>query len=243
MYDDDPTEDLPEVIALQTEPLNPGTLSFAQQELVEQAVDDTNAAVAQSRFQLATIVRDLVIGRFFGGDYSRFADRNPTKEQTFAAFVRHKRLVVGDKTVYYLVRVGEQARHLRSEVAQWLPFSHHKLMLPIKDATVREQLAERAFDGQWTVEDMTHAVQPYLEQPPERAPPRTQPVVIESLRATRNDLLKKVTPERLKREWPRMTPAQQAKAEAWVDELEARARDLRAALRDLTVEPQPEPKP
>lgn len=207
---------------LKTEPLQPGELTFAEEEDVERAVQEFNALVARRGMELAFDTHAMVIGRWFGGDYSAFADPSRTKPASFRAFLQHKGLAASRVWIYDLVRIAEFANHLRSEVAHGLTPSHHRALLPVDDFLLRQELAERAFEGKLSVQDLKDEVVRRLPPPPppeDKPQPRLPPISLDALRTTRQEFTQRLSVKRFQRDYARQSPAEQRRSVAWLTEI------------------------
>jgi hypothetical protein len=84
-----------------------------------------------------------VLAKFFGGDLD-YAQKSHTKHLSFAALADHSELNVGKSTLWYAVAMLGQLRQLPKDIAGALPFSHHKLLLTVKDPEQKLELAKEA---------------------------------------------------------------------------------------------------
>lgn len=73
---------------------------------------------------------------------------------SFRALSLRKDLRMKYALLYYAVAVCEQIRLLPADAAARLPLSHHKLLLPVKDSTLKCQIAQLAVDHNWPVSQM-----------------------------------------------------------------------------------------
>jgi HEPN domain-containing protein len=105
-------------------------------------------------------------------------------------------------------------------------------LLPVADDAVRADLAEQAVQASWTVDQLAAAVRAHLPPPEDPAPGEraVRPRTIQTLRVVREELVKRFDADRLKRDWQRLSAGDKRKAAAWLEELEAHVRALRASL-------------
>ena len=84
-----------------------------------------------------------MLAKFFGGDLD-YAQKSHSKHLSFAALADHSELNVGKSTLWYAVAMLGQLRQLPKDIAGALPFSHHKLLLTVKDPEQKLELAKEA---------------------------------------------------------------------------------------------------
>ncbi|TVQ96392.1 MAG: hypothetical protein EA398_15995 [Deltaproteobacteria bacterium] len=113
------------------------------EDLLRDAVSDINAIYAAKGLEMARALGNYVVETFFGGDLDRFHDRG-RGHATFRALAGREDLQVAYTTIWYAVAVLDQLRQLPEDIAGALPLSHHKLLLPVRDAALKVELAERA---------------------------------------------------------------------------------------------------
>lgn len=122
--------------------------------LLDGAVDFINRAARTSGLHLAVTVSEYVIDTFFGGDFAAISSKDPHKTASFTALCAREDLQMGPATLNRLVRIGQQARHLPSDLAESLSLSHHRLLLSVKALQHKQHLAHEAAKHSWTVEQL-----------------------------------------------------------------------------------------
>jgi len=98
--------------------------------LVRRAVSDLNRIYAAKGLETARAMAEYLLGNFFGGDIDNFE----------LAGKKH----VSYSFLWYSLAVLHQLRLLPDDVGAALTFSHHKLLLPVKDEQVKVDLARKA---------------------------------------------------------------------------------------------------
>ena len=138
-------------------------LTAAETATVDGAVHWLNHAVRASGIQLAAQVNQFILDTFFGGNYESFSDPSSSKPVSFGALCAREDLHLGQTSLYRLVRIGQQIKHLPSEVAEALSMTHHRTLLAVTDQRHLHRLAREAMLHRWTateLEAQVHEVQP-----------------------------------------------------------------------------------
>lgn len=111
--------------------------------LVAQAVQEINAIHSAKGLETARAIGEYVLAKFFNGDLDH-AQKKHGKHMSFTALAEHDDLAVGRSTLWYSVSLLGQLRELPDDIAGSLPFSHHKLLLTVKDPEKKLELAKEA---------------------------------------------------------------------------------------------------
>lgn len=192
---------------------------------VAEAVSWINATVRRHGVALAREVRDYVLDRFFAGSYEAFADTRREKPQSFRALTAREDLAVSRATLQALVRVGEQVRTMAPAVAEALTIKHHRVLLPVRDAGVKADLAARAVREGWSASRLAEvAVEAGAVAPPRELGPRA--TVLSGLRAAQRALPERCDAQAI----AGLDAAARTALEEAVEELELRLEAIRAAL-------------
>jgi hypothetical protein len=93
--------------------------------------------------ETAISIGRYVLDTFFAGDFESFR-REGKKHVTFRALAERSDLCVSHSFIWYAVAVLEQLQTLPVEIGWALQFSHHKLLLPLKDREIKVRLAREA---------------------------------------------------------------------------------------------------
>jgi len=104
-----------------------------------------NQIYTTKALQTACLIGEYVISRFFGGEVEAFR-RDSCKHASFRALSKRVDLRFSPTYLWTAVAVVGQLRELPEDLAQCLPLSHHRLLLPLKDATVKVALARLAVE-------------------------------------------------------------------------------------------------
>lgn len=110
---------------------------------LDRAVAHINGIYTQKGLKTATKIGSYVLDMFFAGDFESFRHEGK-KHVTFRALAERDDLCVSHSFIWYAVAVLEQSTQLPDDVSETLPFSHHKLLLPIKDLELKLELAREA---------------------------------------------------------------------------------------------------
>ena len=122
--------------------------------LLDRAVHELNQLYRTKGLETARAVAEVVIEVFFGGSVEDFKARSGS-HISFVELKKRSDLQVSYQFVWNSCAVYDQLRQLPPDVADALPMSHQKLLLPVKDqqqkialaqAAVQENLGKRAFE-------------------------------------------------------------------------------------------------
>lgn len=141
---------------------------------LDSVVAEINRLYQVGSLKTAVKIGQHVIAHVFGGDGARALDtkRHP---QSFLALSQRKDLKMKRMFLYYCVVVAEQIRFLPADVADVLPLSHHKLLLPIKDAARKAAMAQRSVAAGWTTLQLREAVRCAQSEQSQRPLSRARP--------------------------------------------------------------------
>lgn len=126
-------------------------------ELLDKAVAVINRIYVSKGLETARAIGNYVVEAFFGGDLESFGQRQK-KHVTFRALAEREDLHVAYNTIWYSVAVLDQLRLLPEDVAEALPLSHHKLLLPVADADVKAKLAAKAVEEKLSSREFAEVV-------------------------------------------------------------------------------------
>jgi hypothetical protein len=115
------------------------------QRLVDKAVAEINRLHRVKKFEAVQAIGDYVLGTFFEGKYDSF-HHHGRKHASFRALAKHEGLEVSYVTLRNAVAFVEQMRLLPTRVANALPYSHHRALLPVASAEEKKALAEKAVE-------------------------------------------------------------------------------------------------
>lgn len=113
--------------------------------LLDQVVANLNQLYAVKGLETARAVAESVIQFFFAGNVENFHDRHGS-HLSFRELAKREDLRVTYQFVWNSCAVVDQLRMLPPDVANALPMSHHKMLLPIKDTSTKQALAKVAVD-------------------------------------------------------------------------------------------------
>lgn len=129
------------------EPL-PGEQAL-DEHLLDQAVHQINAAWAIKGIETAREIGEYVLSTFFDGDPTAFHERGKG-HTSFRALSEREDLYVSHSWIWRAVSVTEQLRLLPEDISTALPFTHHTLLIPVKDQKTKVKLAKSAAQQGWS---------------------------------------------------------------------------------------------
>jgi len=207
----------------------------------ETTVDSTrlDAAVAElNRIHTAKgleAVRDMgryLLDTFFGGDYDAFQSRG-RKHLSFRKLEEREDLHVSASTLWNAVAIVRQLELLPRDIAQALPVSHHRLLLPIRSTERKLELARVAANGHLTRRQLAEKARAVrkAETAGKRAGRPALPGFYKALRAVQRSTAQATVHAVRKFEFSEdgtgLRPEQLAKL---LDQLEAQMKDLQAVI-------------
>ena len=125
--------------------------------LLEKAVAEINRIYVLKGLETTRAISNYFVGAFFGCDMEAFRQREK-KHVTFRALANREEFHVAYNTIWYSVAVLGQLRQLPENIAEALPLTHHKLLLPVHDVQTKVELAQRAVDEGLSSRDFAEAV-------------------------------------------------------------------------------------
>ncbi|MCB9764136.1 MAG: hypothetical protein H6739_30475 [Alphaproteobacteria bacterium] len=126
------------------ETILPGEREFSE-EILDKAVSDLNKIYTVKGLETACMVGQYILNTFFGGDPDAFRGRG-RRHVTFRGLAAREDLNLSYSFIWYSVAVVEQMTLLPKDIAEALPLSHHRLLLPIQDTRTKLRLAREARD-------------------------------------------------------------------------------------------------
>ena len=122
----------------------PGEAEYDESLLCE-AVKTLNVLYEARGLEAALRVGEYVLKSFFGGDVEHFRSRG-RRHMTFRCLAGREDLSLSYSFIWYAVGVLEQMEQLPREIAEALPLSHHRLLLPVREPRQKLKLAREAFN-------------------------------------------------------------------------------------------------
>ncbi|MBN1337596.1 MAG: hypothetical protein JXB39_16705 [Deltaproteobacteria bacterium] len=111
--------------------------------LLDEAVSQINRIYVSKGLEMYFAVGEYVLTTFFGGDPEAFHTRGKG-HATFRALGERADLRLSHTAIYNAVAVVDQRRLLPDDLISALPFTHQRLLLPIKDEGAKVKLARKA---------------------------------------------------------------------------------------------------
>ena len=124
-------------------------LTVLSSDLVDKAVADLNGLYRAKGLETARAVGEYVLNTFFDGDPDNFRNSG-NGHVSFRELGKRADLQVSWLFIWNSVAVVAQLRLIPADIAQALPLSHHKLLLPVKDAGQKVSLATAAVNEGWS---------------------------------------------------------------------------------------------
>ncbi|MBI5609741.1 MAG: hypothetical protein HY902_12785 [Deltaproteobacteria bacterium] len=212
-----------------------------QDPSIDAAVQWLNRAVQASGVRLAMEVSEYVLTTFFGGDFNAFADHDRTKPQSFAALVRRQDLAISETTLYRLVRIGQQARHLPSAVAEALSPTHHRVLLGVRDLRHKGRLAREAAEQNWTVARLAQEVKALEPGNTSKTGRPPLPPLVKALGEVTRSWHRGVDVAAFGQAYSQLSAQHKAELRAEVAKLEADLAEIRRALQEFAESGDVEP--
>ena len=141
-----------EIVAIETEVL-PGLpgMDVVDQTQLTRVIKELNTLYAAKSVETSCTVGEYILGEFFGGNLDNF-NQWGGKHKTFGKLIElaqdreNSPLHISASGLWYSVRILEQVSLLPENVAKALPVTHHRMLVPVKDPTLKKELAQRAID-------------------------------------------------------------------------------------------------
>lgn len=111
--------------------------------MLDQAVQDLNNIYSVKGLETAKSIGDYVVDSFFGGDLAQ-ARKSGKKHVSYRALAKREDLLVSYSFISNSVALLEQLKQLPEDVSSSLTWTHHKLLLPVKNEKTKLKLAKRA---------------------------------------------------------------------------------------------------
>jgi hypothetical protein len=103
--------------------------------------------------ETAREIGEHLLAAFFGGHIEAFRAKGK-KHASLRALADRQDLDISSTTIWYSIAVLEQLRQLPGDIGAALPMSHHRLLLPVKNNQLREELAREAVQHGLTKRDL-----------------------------------------------------------------------------------------
>jgi len=126
-------------------------------DLVDRAVRDLNAIYTTKALETACEIGEYVIGRFFGGSLDKLS-RYGDGHASFRALTKHPELRFSATYLWTAVAVVGQLRELPEGVGCRLPLSHHRLLMPLRDPSVKTVLARKALNYHFSKRELAREI-------------------------------------------------------------------------------------
>ncbi len=154
----------------------------ADDALLDQVVADINRLHTAKGLELARALGEYLVGAFFGGSLDNF--KVERSHASWRALAERADLQVSHSTLWYSVSILAQLRELPEEIGSALSVSHHRRLLPVRDAKAKQTIATKAVDQGLSVNQLEKLVakQRNKERKGDRRGRRPIPDYLKSLR-------------------------------------------------------------
>lgn len=129
------------------------------ERFLDQAVADLNQIYTAKALETARLIGQYTLETFFGNSLDQFHDRGK-KHLSFRRLAEHPDLRFSSSYLWTCVAVVEQFQHLPLNLAEALPLSHHRLLLPIRDPEEKIKLATAAIERGLSKREFAEAIRP-----------------------------------------------------------------------------------
>jgi hypothetical protein len=143
------------------------------QKLVDGAVAEINRLHRIKKFEAVQAIGQYVLETFFEGKFDYF-HHHGRKHASFRALAKHEDLRMSYVTLRNAVAFVEQMKLLPAKVATALPYSHHKLLLPVSTEEKKE-LAEKAVEKDLSSRELEQEVRKIRAKPGAKRGPGRRP--------------------------------------------------------------------
>src|ERR1041385_4277232 len=114
-------------------------------ELLARAVQDINAIHGGKAREAAIAVAQYIVKTFFCGEVKNFYQRG-WKHASYKALANSHAMNMSYSALDKCVRVLRQMTDMPKELGEALPYTHHQLLLPVKDPVQKTKLAQEVID-------------------------------------------------------------------------------------------------
>ncbi len=169
---------------------------------LSEAVAEINRLYVAKGLEMTRAIGSYVLDRFFDGDTANFRTHG-RKHVTFRKLGERTDLRVNYQFIWNAVAVVDQLKQLPENIAEALPLSHHKLLLPVKDPEKKLKLASEAIEKNLGKRELEQRVKKVRakEIPGEKRGRKPEPEPVKNLRKVMKALdglnLKRLTPAKL----------------------------------------------
>ena len=128
-------------------------------QLLDEAVADLNQIYTTKALETARLIGKYILERFFGGDLNAFRSQG-RRHVSFRMLAARPDLKFSYTYLWTCVAVVEQFDNLPHDLAEALPLSHHRMLLPIRDPQKKVALAKRAVTEGLSKRAFAEAIRP-----------------------------------------------------------------------------------
>ena len=149
--------------------------------MIDEAVRQINHIYSVKGLETAKAIGEYLLETFFDGDLEAIHDRSHNSH-SFRKLAKREDLYPKAPFLYQSVALLGQLRVLPKNIGEALPFSHHRLLLPIKDPVKKTELASRAVEEGMSWTELNSSVEKVLSKQPKMSSggrPRLPPFVKE----------------------------------------------------------------
>jgi len=125
--------------------------------LVMQVLVTINQEGRSPGLQAARTVGVQILDAFFAGSLECFL-QSSRQHASYRRLLTHPELTLSASFLWYAVRLDEHLLLLQEGLAKKLPLSHHRLLMHIRDTTLRRQMAMHAVSENWSRRQLSNAL-------------------------------------------------------------------------------------
>lgn len=151
----------------------PGAVRL-DERLVDRAVAEINRLHRIKKFEAVQAIGQYVLETFFEGKFDYF-HHHGRKHASFRALTKHEDLSMSYVSLRNAVAFVEQLKLLPAKVATALPYSHHKLLLPVSTVEEKKDLAEKAVEKDLSKRELEQEVRKIRARPGVKRGPGRRP--------------------------------------------------------------------
>lgn len=125
-------------------------------KLLDEVVEHVNHLHTAKGLELARAMGEYLVKTLFGGKLENFGAEK--KHASWRALAERDDILVSHSTLWYSVAILAQLRQLPEDIGTALSVSHHRRLLPVRDAKAKETLAKRVVEEGLTIAQLEKEV-------------------------------------------------------------------------------------
>jgi len=145
-----------------------------QHDLIDEAIRRMVDVKVRGTLAIAMKVGEIIVNVFFAGDIGRARDRSRTKHASLRALSDREDMPFSASYLSRAIGVYASAGQIPEDLVYELPLSHHQLLLPVKDPTVKQRLAREAVAAKMPKEEFAARIAELREPAARPGPDRKE---------------------------------------------------------------------